>query len=514
MQLDELQRFVRSRRWRVLGAMVLCHALVGSLGCSGARERPGVATLLLPRAAEELDPRFAADSVSLKVSRLLFSSLITIDPQTLEPTPQLAQEVTALSDNTYGVELRRGLRFSDGSVLDSTDVAATFRGIVDKRLGSRYASTYRRIARIDVHDSLHLTFHLDGPHATFVTDLEMPIVRAEDALRHQGYEGVPVVSSGPYVIENRGRGELLMRARKDYVVQQPRLPRLLLRAVRDDNIRALRLLSGTGDLALDAMPDLLLPLFSRDDRFSVRRAVGVGTVYLGLNLSARALSDVRVRRALAHAIDRKHIIASKMGGLTRPARGLIPPGHWAYAQDTPTYAFDPKRSRLLLAEAGVTKPLHLTLRCSSDRSRVSMARVIAAMLRDVGVEVEVRPSELSTVLADLSSGRFELTLMELPELLEPHLLSWFFDSSRIPGPGVEGANRWRFRNAQLDAALERGRRQVQRSKRVAAYREVQHILADQLPVIPLWHRDMVLVTRAEFSYLPVPRNGRYDGLLR
>jgi peptide/nickel transport system substrate-binding protein len=342
----------------------------------------------------------------------------------------------------------------------------------------------------------------------------MPVVRAEDALRHQGQEGTKVVASGPYELRHRGRGELRLQARQAWRGRKPRVTRLVLRTVRDDNIRALRLLSGTGDLVLDAMPDLLLPLFSHDARFAVRRAVGVGTVYLGLNLSAPALSDVRVREALAYAIDRQHIIARKLDSRSQAARSLIPPGHWAHAADTPSYEYDPKHARALLADSGVPMPLHLALRCSSERSRISMARVIAAMLRDVGVVVDVKPTELSTVLSDLNSGRFELALMELPELLEPHLLSWFFASTRIPEHGVEGANRWRIRNEPLDAALERGRLHSDRAVRKAAYRQVQHLLATELPVIPLWHRDTVLVARTAFADLPVPRHGRYDGLLR
>jgi peptide/nickel transport system substrate-binding protein len=136
------------------------------------------------------------------------------------------------------------------------------------------------------------------------------------------------------------------------------------------------------------------------------------------------------------------------------------------------------------------------------------------MLGRVGIEVDVRPSEIATLIADLDRGRFELTTLQLPELIEPHVLSWFFGSDRIPSEGVEGANRWRLRDAALDAALERGRRSAERGARIEAYRQVQQRLAETLPAVPLWHEDQVAVVGQRAAEFRVPRDGRYATLAR
>jgi peptide/nickel transport system substrate-binding protein len=291
--------------------------------------------------------------------------------------------------------------------------------------------------------------------------------------------------------------------------------------IRDDNTRALRLLAGAGDLAVDAVPPLLVPLFERDDRFEVRSAPGVGTAYLGFHMEAEPFDDARVRRAIAHAIDRDTLIEVKLGGRARLARGWVPPGHWAYEEDVPVYDYDPARARALLDEAGLRDPdgdgpaprASIALRTSTDRFRLSLARAIAAMLRDVGLEVEVRPSETATLIADLNRGRFQLTLLQVPEVFEPHVLSWFFGSDRIPEAGrVEGANRWRLRSPELDAALERGRASHDRDERIAAYRDVQRILATALPVAPLWHEDVTAVIAPDARAYDVPRDGRLGTL--
>jgi ABC-type transport system substrate-binding protein len=216
---------------------------------------------------------------------------------------------------------------------------------------------------------------------------------------------------------------------------------------------------------------------------------------------------------LALAIDREGLIRYKLDGRARLATSWVPPGHWAHAGDTPGYAHDPEQARALLARAGV-RGLSLTLRTGSDRSMLSVARALASMWREVGVEVDVRPSESATLLADLSRGRFEITLMQLPEVFEPHVLYWFFASERVPNPPVrEGGNRWRMQSPALDQLLERGRSSVVRDERIEIYRQVQHLLASELPVIPLWHPDVTAITSPRLSDYVVPRDGRFGTLV-
>ena len=104
-----------------------------------------------------------------------------------------------------------------------------------------------------------------------------------------------------------------------------------------------------------------------------------------------------------------------------------------------------------------------------------------------------------------------MTLLQVPEVIEPHVLSWFFDSSRIPGPRNEGANRWRYRNPELDALFEAGRTTTDLEERAAIYAEVQAILARDLPVLSLWQPQTVAVVRGEIDY-DVSRDGRFGTL--
>jgi peptide/nickel transport system substrate-binding protein len=488
-------------------------ALAVGIAACGSPPPPSDRLLaLIPSEPLEVDPRHVVDAQGLRVSRLIFQGLVSIDPHTLEVRPELAESVEPSSDGlSYAVTLRDGLTFSDGSALDSDDVRATFESVVDPATGSRFADNYRRIARIDTPDARHVVFTLREPHAPFLTDLELPIVRREDAAAHLAL-GEALVTSGPYVVRSvRGRVYDL-DARPDWHRGRAAHAALRLVVIRDDNTRALRLLAGAGDVAISSLPPLLVPMFENDPRFVVTSAEGTGTVYVGLELEHAPLDDVRVRRAIAMAIDRAAIAEGKYGGLASIADTWIPEGHWASDPSITLPSFDREAARALLREAGVAEGTELVLRCSSDRTRVSTARAIASMLADVGLSVEVRPSETGILLADLDAGRFDLALMAVPEMLEPHAMARFFESRSIPGGPTGGANRWRFRSDALDGALAQGVRSVAIADRRRAYLEVQRVLVEELPVVPLVHERVVVVSAVSASLSDAPRDGRYGFL--
>jgi peptide/nickel transport system substrate-binding protein len=469
---------------------------------------------LIPAEPLEIDPRHVVDAQGLRISRLVFAGLVAIDPDTLAPVPYLAEQIEPSGDGlTYAVTLREGLTFSDGTALDSGDVRATFESIEAPDVASRFADNYARIARIDTPDARHVVFTLRAPHAPFLTDLEMPIVRAEDAHAHLHVSDAAVAGSGPYALRSTSTRVIDLDGRADFHAGMPTRPHLRFVVIHDENTRALRMLGGAGDLALASIPPLLVPMFENDPRFVVRTAEGTGTVYLGIETEHGALADVRVRRAIAMALDRMAIAEGKYEGLATVAESWIPEGHWAADPSVHLPLLDPDGARALLHEAGVADGTRLVLRCASDRTRVSTANAIAAMLEEVGLDVEVRPSETGILLADLDAGRFDLALMALPELFEPHVMGRFFDSRSIPGEGG-GANRWRMRSAELDAALDRGVRVLDLDARRDAYAEVQRILARELPVIPIVHERVTLVASARAGVDAAPRDGRYAFLAR
>jgi peptide/nickel transport system substrate-binding protein len=420
--------------------------------------------------------------------------------------------VTHEDGTIWTIRLKAGLRFSDGSPLTADDVVFTFASLMDP--GSRSPKRRHwseRIAAISATDALTVRLELRRPIASLVGDLEFGIV----CRRCPG-----TVGAGPYRVVSIAPGDVRLAANPYFVEGAPRIPKLRIRTVRDANARLVMLVGGSADLTQNTVRPDLLDAVLEQPRVQMLSGPSAILSYLMFHNEDPILRDVRVRRALALAIDREKLVRGKLGGRAVLARGLIPPGHWAFSPDVPLVPFDPDESRRLLDAAGFPDPpgpaprFHLTYKTSTDVFRVGMARQIAGMLGEVGVEVEVRPFEFATFFADIKKGNYQMASMQTAEIPDPDLHWQYFHSERVPTPEFpDHNNRWRYRSAAADALIERGRYALDRQDRVAIYAELDRLLLTDLPIVPLWHEDNVVVANKDVrGYVVVP-TARLGGLV-
>jgi len=488
--------------------------------CEGPSPPPGTLRLLVDREPETLDPRFCTDPLCVKLTRILYASPISIDGETLLPVPDAAESIEREGLTDYRIRMRRGVTFHDGTEMTAADLRATLAGAASESLGSPHRHAYARITYMELLGRYELLVRLGEPHATFVTDLDLPILPARYAARRlePGVER----GAGPFRLAKVEPGRLLLEPFARHHGGAPHV-KIEVVAVPEDNARALRMIGGGGDLAQNALPPPLWPLFDGRGGFRVQRSPGTSFTYMGINCADPMLADVRVRRAIAHAIDRRALVLGKLGGRAVISTGYLPPGHWAYSADVPTYEFDPGRARRLLDESGLTDPdgagpemrTTLTYRTSTDRFRLGVARAIAAMLREVGIGVDVRASEMAVLKSDLRDGRFQVFTLQIPEVIEPNMARPFFHSASVPtrrNPEA-GPNRMRYRSAPADRFIEEGRSTDDVALRRRAYAGVQRILAEDLPVVPLWHEDNVAVVRDGVTGFRLDRAARLSGLV-
>jgi peptide/nickel transport system substrate-binding protein len=480
--------------------------LLAGCHCShkaGPGEGGDAIVVLVESEVGSLDPRFAASSYEIKISRLVHSGLMSADTEDLGVEPLLAESVERIDDagRTWRVTLRPGLTFHDGTPVTSRDVVATFASVRDPRVGSRYRATYSYITHVEAEGRLSVRFRLAETNASFLPDLVMPILPAHVLEKADGMLGdEQMVGCGPYRLAGRSKGRIVL---EPHGREGPPVVFLL---VRDDNARVLRFEGGGADLAQNNVPVHLLQLFEGRDDVRVLSGPGASFTYVGVNTEAERLDDVRVREALLVAIDREAVVTHKLRGRGRVASGMLPPMHWAYREGLEGYPYDPQRAMRLLDEAGYPDPpgreprFRLAFKTSSNRFRLAMARVIASYWEAVGIEVDLRPFEFSTLRSHLNSGAFEVTCLQIPMVMEPNLYRWFFHSSSIPsGAGSGGANRWRYASDEADALIEQGVRVVDVQERRKVYGTLQEVLARDLPVLPLWHEDNVAVVSARLA---------------
>jgi peptide/nickel transport system substrate-binding protein len=475
--------------------------------------------MLVQSEPAHLDPRFPTDAVSAMLSRLVYRSLLDLDPTSLEFVPSLARRVDALEPTLLRIHLRQDARFHDGAPVTSVDVAATYRALLDPGLGSPVRSMLSQIVtEARTIDPWTFELRLREPTGIAALALAQPIVRARDAERPEiladpGGER-RFVGSGPLRVTSLARNAWTFE--RVAPSTDGRAQSLTFLTVKDANTMALRLLHGRADVA-EIKPELF-PVFFDRPGFTVARARGVACAYLPLRNDHPRLRAREVRHAIAHAIDRDALVRGKFRGCAVEATGILPPTHWAYHGDVARYPYDPRRARALLDAAWPAAERtreSLVFRCSNQRFVLTTAAAITEMLRAVGLNIELRPSELSVLLADLRAGRYELAMLQAPDVSEPHILWTLFSSDARPTPASPraGLNRWRFTNAALDLAVDQARRSADRATRRAHYAAAQRVLAQELPVIPLWHPDVVFVGAPRTTGLRARGDSRFEPLM-
>jgi peptide/nickel transport system substrate-binding protein len=498
-------------------------SLLGSLAlsaaCGGATGPRDELTALVQSEPAHLDPRFPTDALSATLSRLVFGALVDVDPRTLAFTPSLAREVVQVDPLHIRVHLREGVLFHDGAPLTSRDVVATFRGLADPRVGaSSRTLVSQTLAETREISPVEVEFVLREPTGIASLVLAHPVLRARDAAGGEipsepGRER-SFVGCGPMRVSSLARNAWSFERAAPTRGGQARALRFL--TVKDANTMALRLLHSRADVA-EVKPELF-PLFFGREGYTVARAHGVACAYLPLRNDHPKLRVREVRHAIAHAIDRASLVRGKFAGCATEASGILPPTHWAYEGDVARYAYDPRRARALLdaswpAAGRAREPL--VFRCSNQRFVLTTAAAITEMLRAVGLQVDLRPSELAVLLADLRAGRFDLAMLQAPDVSEPHILWTLFASDAQPTQQTPraGLNRWRFSNPAVDAAVDAGKRVADRDARKAHYARAQRVLAEELPVVPLWHPDVVFVGAPRVQGLVARGDARFEPLV-
>jgi peptide/nickel transport system substrate-binding protein len=158
--------------------------------------------------------------------------------------------------------------------------------------------------------------------------------------------------------------------------------------------------------------------------------------------------------------------------------------------------------------------LRLVYKTSADAFRVSIARVLSSQLAEIGISVEVRSFEFATFFADIKKGNYQIATMQSPEITEPDFYFWFFHSSRWPSAkDPDGSNRWRYTNPEMDRLVEAGRAELDVPARKALYADAQRLAATDLPVIPLWHEDNVVLANVDVKGYQIVPNARFVGLV-
>ncbi len=486
----------------ILRALLLCFFSLVITGCAETN-RDSIA-FGLNTSPVTLDPRFATDAVSYRITRLIYKSLVDFDEQ-FKAVPDLA-DWKQLSLNHYRFTLKNKSReFHDGTRLTARDVKATYEFVLNPKNVSPHKGSVQMIEAIEVIDDDTIDFKLSQADPLFPGRLVLGILPEKLILAQHDFNQKPVGSGPLKFLERKDESNLkLVRINDGQVIE--------FITLKDATVRVLKLLRGEIDLIQGDLPPEIIKWLDKKESIVIKKKRGNTFAYIGFNLEDAETGNRLVREAIAHAIDREAIIKYVKGGAARKAGALLPAEHWAGRPDLTGVNYDPDESRLLLAKAGFsdTNKLKLTYKTTSKPDSLRLATIIQDELKSVGIKVDILSYDWGTLYGDIKEGRFQMYSLAWVGLKMPDIFRYVFHSESIP---PNGANRGRFINAQVDSLIEIAEVEPSIKKQAEYYRELQQLLFDALPAIPLWYEDNVLAIRKDVQGYTLSTDGNFDSLV-
>lgn len=492
--------------------LLLCASL---FSCA---KKPDADTLvvLIESSPANLDPRIGKDAQSERIGELLFDSLVRKDEH-FNLLPGVAESWEVPDSQNYIFHIRHGIRFHDGRPLTARDVKWTLDTMRNGSLLTLKGAAYKLVDSVETPDDFTLRLHLKEPFAPLLWNLTGGAFGVVPYGSDKNFNRAPI-GSGPFQFVSLSQdSEVLLERNDNYWGEHARVRRLRFNIVPDTTTRALELRKGSADIAVTSLTPDIVNTLKRQSNLRIIEQPGSSLQYLAFNLRDPILKDVRVRQALAYAIDRAPILHYVFGDLGRLADSLLPPEHWAYSGKVAHYPYDPEKANGLLDAAGYTRGkdgirFHLTMKISTaEESTRLLAVVLQQQLRQVGIALDIRSFEFATFFSDVIKGEFQLYSLRWVGYSnqDPDIFEDVFHSASFP---PKRDNRGYYSNPRLDQLVDEGRRTADQNKRKQIYDEVQRIVAAELPYINLWYFDNVVVHSARVHNLHVGPAGNYDFL--
>ena len=483
--------------------------LAACLPSSQPNRPQGYLVIALESNPTHLDPRFATDANSVRIGRLIFNSLARTDEHARFQA-ELAERWETVDQLTYLFHLKKGIAFHNGKPLTAADVKFTYESVLDPRNRSPWRGPLQLLKAVEQIGPYQVLFRLAAPYAPFLQNSTLGIV-PEGTTPHDASGKTSLMGSGPFSLQEFSPGErVVLKANPSYWEGAPGVSGLVFKIIPDAIVRSLEFKKGTVDFIQNDIEPDTLPWFNKNTNASILTRQGTIFQYLGMNLDHPVLKIQEVRQAIAYAIDREAVIRHLLKGLATPATGLLSPSHWAYEPSVPRFVYDPEEAKRLLDHAGFRDPdgdgpfprFKLSYKTTTlDLSR-RVAEAFKEQLSRVGIELELRAYEWGTFYGDIKKGNFHLYSLAWVGVMYPDIYFNLFHSGSIP---PYGNNRGRYRNAEIDRLLERGRNSLSPEERKRIYSRVQNILAVELPTIPLWWtKNVVVMKRNIAGFVPYP----------
>lgn len=508
-------------------ALLLAGGVLGA-GASLAAAPAAAQVLRMAVGAQvtSLDPHYHNISPNNAFAAVIFSNLLEMDPNS-RPVAALAESWRPVGEDSWEIKLRAGVRFHDGTPFTADDVAFTLERIptVANSPGSFRTYTHA-IVGVEVVDPLTLRLRTRGADPVLPANLAQVPMLSRRIHANAGTEdfnsGRVAIGTGPFrIVGGRSDDRMLLERNATYWDEAEPWQRVEYRIVTNDAARTASLLAGDVDF-IDQVPTADMSRLRRDANVQLSEIDSLRLVYFhfdhmrdgpspfitdndGRPLPRNPLRDLRVRQALALAIDRAAIVERVMEGNAAAINQFMPPGSFGHVPDLPPPPADPAAARRLLAEAGYPEGFRITLHGPNDRypNDARIVQAVAQMWSRIGVRTAVDVQPFASFVTRASRQEFSSFLVSWgtstgePSAGMRSVLATF---DRNQGTG--SVNRGRYSNPEFDTLLARATRELDEAKRESMLQDAMRLAIRDQAIIPTHVQRNVWAMRRGFAHTP------------
>lgn len=450
-----------------------------------------------------LNPILTQDTASSDINHFIFNRLIDIDER-WQPVPQLAEGFAVAPDGTtYTYFLRKGVTFSDGTEVTAHDVEFTYSSILDENVPSPRKGDFVDLDRVEVNDDYTVTFHMKKPFAPWIrSNVSYGIIpRAQFDLEQNSdwnsadFNRYPI-GGGPYILDKYEGDDVYLKANPNYFGKKPPLETIIFKKTPDQQIEQQQLTNHEIDLGSILIQDLDKVGTEHPEVRQFRTAYGLSYNYMGFNLKSAFFKDLKVRQAIAHAINRQNLIDQVIKGHGALCNANIPPMSPFFNPDTKGYDYNIEEAKKLLAEAGWTDSNNDGIVDKEGRKfsfdlitnegnpyRKQIAELVQSDLKLIGIEAKPRLIEWSSFIEQfIRVSNFEAFILGWSLGVDPDDFTIFHSTQN-----KDGLNYGYYSNPDIDQLLEQGRVTIDEAQRKQIYFQIQDTLSKDLPYIFLFY---------------------------
>ena len=452
-----------------------------------------------------LDPALMASFFEISVQYNLHEPLVHVTPD-LKIEPGLARVETP-DALTYRFTLKPNLTFHDGTPIDAAAVKINFDRMLDPATASPRRSELSPIDRVEVTGALTFTIKLKMAYAPLLQVLSnrAGMMVSPAALKSLGADfATKAVGAGPYrLVSWTKNSELVLERFPGYWRGPVPIERIVFRPISDETVRLTNLRSQTVQL-VDAVPAQAVGALGREANIALKQAAGLGFNAFSFNTAKAPFNDVRVRQAFTTAIDKQAILRAVYFGTGNVAQGAIPPSMaWAHDAAFSPYKPSVEAARKLLADAGITTPVPVTITVTNSPALVRTAEVLQAQANQAGFKVEIKQIDATSLITVLRSKEFDLCMSPWSGRTDPdgNIYNYFTKG----GPN----NFMSYQSDKVTDLLEKARSAATQPERAKLYREAEVQIATDAPMLFLTFPATLQASTKSLNWLQYP-----DGAFR